>query len=166
MEINLWIKSPFSLETISRFLPLQLIPKYFTGKKSHLNIKSVHFYEIYISHVKEYEKLLQKPMICVWWWVRTLRISFYTDRYVDIFYRYICNIGNKTVTLHTFILHLIWGLGKYNYLNRRLNSSWHTIMFPIKTEQILQLEVNSQKTSQLITKSMQDSNKIIPCYNH
>lgn len=34
MEINLWIKSPFSLETISRFLPLKLIPKYFTGKKS------------------------------------------------------------------------------------------------------------------------------------
>jgi hypothetical protein len=41
-------------------------------------------------------------------------------------------------------------------------------MFPIKIEQILQSEKGPvlQKTSNLITKSLQESNKIIPCYSH
>lgn len=41
-------------------------------------------------------------------------------------------------------------------------------MFPIKIEQILQSEKGLVvlKTSNLITKSLQKSNKIIPCYSH
>lgn len=41
-------------------------------------------------------------------------------------------------------------------------------MFPIKIEQILQSEKGLVvlKTSNLITKSLQKCNKIIPCYSH
>lgn len=41
-------------------------------------------------------------------------------------------------------------------------------MFLIKTEQISQFEKGwlLQKTSNLVTQSMQDSNRIIPCSNH